>query len=110
LKTWIVTVVLIAAAILEVGGDAVVRVGLHGHRSLVIALGFVILGSYGIVVNLLPLDFSRLLGAYVGFFAVVSVVFGRLVFREPVLLSTWAGLALILAGSFVIQHEFRWTR
>jgi drug/metabolite transporter superfamily protein YnfA len=94
---------------LEVGGDAIVRVGLHGRHGLVIAVGFVVLGSYGVVVNLLPLDFSRLLGAYVGFFAVVSVLFGRLVFAEPVLASTWTGLALILAGSFVIQHGFRWT-
>ena len=107
MKTWIVTLVLLAAAVLEVGGDAIVRVGLHGHRGLLIALGFVVLGSYGIVVNLLPLDFARLLGAYVGFFAVVSVVFGRLVFRKHILSSTWAGLALILAGSFVIQHGFR---
>ena len=102
-----VSLVLVAAAILEVGGDAITRTGLRGHRGFVIALGFVVLGSYGVVVNLVPLDFSRLLGAYVGFFAVVSVLFGRFVFREQVALSTWAGLVLILAGSFVIQHGVR---
>lgn len=84
-----------------------VRVGLRGQRGFVIALGFIVLGSYGIVVNLVPLDFGRLLGAYVGFFAVVSILFGRFVFSEPVLASTWTGLALILAGSVVIQHGFR---
>ena len=107
MSTWIVTPVMIAAAALEVGGDAVIRVGLHGSRALVIALGFVILGSYGIVVNLLPLDFSRLLGAYVGFFAITSVLAGRLVFHEHVVASTWVGLGLILAGSVVVQHGVR---
>ena len=48
-------------------------------------------------------DFSRLLGVYVGAFALVSVVFGRLLFKESVPPSTWVGLALILAGGLVIQ-------
>jgi drug/metabolite transporter superfamily protein YnfA len=67
----------------------------------------VILGSYGVVVNLIPLDLSRLLGAYVGFFALVSVLYGRFVFREEILPSTWIGLALVVAGSLVIQHGFQ---
>jgi drug/metabolite transporter superfamily protein YnfA len=49
-----------------------------------VVLGFAILGSYGVVVNLLKIDFSRLLGAYVGVFAIVSVVVGRAVFEERV--------------------------
>ena len=61
------------------------------------------LGGYGIVVNLLNLDFSKLLGAYIGIFAVVSVVVGRVVFRDHVPASTWIGLVIILAGSLVIH-------
>lgn len=107
MKNSIVTLILIGCAILEVGGDAVIRRGLQGRHALAVALGFVILGSYGLLVNLVPLDFSRLLGAYVGFFALVSVLGGRFVFREAVPPSTWVGLTLVLAGSFVIQHGFR---
>jgi drug/metabolite transporter superfamily protein YnfA len=71
------------------------------HRAVV--LGFFVLGAYGIIVNLLHLDFSRLLGAYVGFFAVVSVLTGRLVFGDTVPSSTWLGLAVILAGSLIVH-------
>jgi small multidrug resistance family-3 protein len=95
--------VLLMAALLEVGGDALIRKGLRGSGVGAVAVGFVVLGSYGFVVNLLRLDFSRLLGAYVGLFAVVSVAAGRLVFAESVARSTWAGLALVLTGSLVIQ-------
>ncbi len=95
--------VLLVAAILEVAGDAVIRKGLRGSGAVLIAVGFVVLGSYGVVVNLLNLDFSRLLGAYVGVFAVVSVAFGRLAFGDRVPPSTWIGLAIVLAGSLVIQ-------
>ncbi len=95
--------VLLVAAILEVAGDAVIRKGLRGSGAVLIAVGFVVLGSYGVVVNLLNLDFSRLLGAYVGVFAVVSVAFGRLAFGDRVPPSTWLGLAIVLAGSLVIQ-------
>jgi drug/metabolite transporter superfamily protein YnfA len=93
----------VCSAVLEVGGDALIRRGLRGGGLALIALGFVVLGSYGVVVNLLDLDFSRLLGAYVGVFAVVSVVVGRLAFGDLVPLSTWAGLAVILAGSLIIH-------
>jgi len=95
--------VMAAAAVLEVAGDALIRKGLRGAGIAIVALGFVVLGSYGIVVNQLAIDFSRLLGAYVGVFAIVSVLFGRIVFGEQVPMSTWVGLAVVLAGSLIIQ-------
>ena len=94
---------LVAAAVLEVAGDAAIRRGLRARATVFVVLGFVVLGAYGLVVNLLKLDFSRLLGAYVGVFAVVSVLAGRLLFQETVALSTWLGLLVILLGSAIIQ-------
>ena len=96
-------VVFVAAAVLEVGGDALIRKGLRGSGAALVAVGFAVLGSYGVVVNLLKIDFSRLLGAYVGIFAVVSVVFGQAVFDEHVPASTWLGLLVIVLGSVIIH-------
>ena len=96
-------VLLAFAALMEVGGDAVVRKGLGNHRSAVVLLGFVIVGAYGVVVNVLRWEFSRLFGVYVAFFAVTAVLFGRFVFREEVPASTWLGLWLIVVGGAVIQ-------
>jgi len=95
--------VFIAAAVLEVGGDAVIRKGLHGSLIWFIVSGFLMLGGYGVVVNTVKWDFSRLLGVYVAVFAVVSVLAGRFVFKEAVPLSTWLGLAIIVLGGTVIQ-------
>jgi len=95
--------VLIAAAALEVGGDALIRKGMRGGGLALIVLGFVVLGSYGVVVNVLELDFSRLLGVYVGVFAVVSVLAGRFLFGDRVPLATWVGLGVVLAGSAIIH-------
>jgi small multidrug resistance family-3 protein len=96
-------VTMLLAAVFEVGGDAMIRAGLRQSGWVVCALGVVALGAYGVVVNLLALDFSRLLATYVAFFAVVSVTTGRLVFAEAVPASTWMGLAVILVGSAIIQ-------
>jgi drug/metabolite transporter superfamily protein YnfA len=96
-------VVFVGAAVLEVLGDALIRKGMRGSRVAVVAIGVAVLGAYGVVVNLLDLDFSRLLGAYVGVFAVVSVIIGRWMFKEQIPVSTWIGLAIILAGSMVIH-------
>ena len=95
--------VFIAAAVLEVGGDAVIRKGLRGAGLGMIALGFLVLGSYGLMVNMVKWDFSKLLGVYVAVFAVVSVLFGKLVFSETIPMATWLGLAIIVAGGAVIQ-------
>ena len=93
----------LAAAALEVGGDATVRKGLRASQVLFILLGCLMLGLYGLLVNTVRWDFSKLLGVYVAFFASVSVVTGRYVFHESVPLSTWFGLGMIVAGGHIIQ-------
>jgi drug/metabolite transporter superfamily protein YnfA len=95
--------IFVAAALLEVGGDAVVRQGLRGRSLVLVAVGGLMLATYGVVVNLVKWDFSRLMGAYVAVFALVSVLIGRIWFREVVPASTWVGLGLILLGGLVIQ-------
>ena len=50
---------------------------MRGGGLFFIAMGCAMLGTYGVVVNRVPWDFSRLLGVYVAVFATVSVLFGR---------------------------------
>jgi drug/metabolite transporter superfamily protein YnfA len=95
--------VLFVAATFEVTGDAIIRAGLRERGWLIVTLGVATLGTYGVIVNLLPVDFSRLLAAYVGLFAAVSVLFGRFVFQDVVPFSTWFGLLVILVGSAIVQ-------
>jgi drug/metabolite transporter superfamily protein YnfA len=95
--------VLVVAALCEVGGDALIRAGLRGRGLSFIVIGFCILGAYGLVLNQVPIDFSKLLGAYVGLFALVSVLWGMLLFKESIQLSTWLGLGVVLLGSAIIQ-------
>ena len=99
--------VFVAAALLEVGGDASIRRGLRGGGLAFIIAGCVALGCYGLVVNSVKWDFSRLIGVYVGFFALVSILVGRAVFKESIPSTTWLGLALILVGGMVIQFGQR---
>lgn len=95
--------IFIAAATLEVAGDAVIRKGLRGSIIWFVVAGFLMLGGYGVVVNTVRWDFSRLLGVYVAVFALVSVMAGRFVFKESIPASTWLGLAIIIVGGAVIQ-------
>jgi len=99
--------IFLAAAIMEVAGDATIRKGLRGGGALLIALGFLVLGGYGIVVNTVRWDFSKLLGVYVCVFALVSILAGRFVFKEMIPVSTWIGLAIIMIGGAVIQFGTR---
>jgi drug/metabolite transporter superfamily protein YnfA len=92
-----------AAAALEVGGDAVIRKGLRGSNWAMIAGGGLLLAAYGVVVNTVKWDFSKLIGVYVGAFALVSVLVGRFALAENVPLTTWVGLGIIILGGLVIQ-------
>ena len=104
LAAWLV---FIAAALLEVSGDAAARRGLRSRSALWILLGCTALAFYGLVVNSVKWDFSKLLGVYIAFFATVSVLFGRFVFGEQVPLATYLGLGLIILGGLVIQFGSR---
>jgi drug/metabolite transporter superfamily protein YnfA len=100
-------IVFIGAAILEVGGDAVVRKGLRGAGFAMIMAGFAMLGCYGVVVNMVKWDFSKLLGVYVAIFAIISILFGRFVFKESIPTATWLGLVVIVCGGMIIQFGDR---
>jgi small multidrug resistance family-3 protein len=67
---------LFIAAIFEVGGDALIRAGLHGPtrwiRLTFMGLGAAVLFGYGYVVNTANWDFGRLLGVYAVFFLLGS--------------------------------------
>jgi len=65
------------------------------------------LGSYGLLVNTVKWDFSRLLGVYVGVFALISLLFGRFVFQEKISAATWTGLIVIILGGLIIQFGDR---
>lgn len=101
--TYLAWLIFIGAAILEVGGDAVVRKGLRGSNLIIIMIGCAMLGFYGVVVNTVKWDFSKLLGVYVAIFALVSILFGRFVFKENIPNTTWIGLMIILCGAMIIQ-------
>ena len=100
-------VVLFVAALLEAGGDALVRSALHtsatGTRLAFFALGAVVLFSYGYVVNKPAWDFGRLLGIYVVFFFVVAQAISWLVFNQRPTTPIVVGGAFIVTGGVVMS-------
>lgn len=98
---------LLVAAVLEAGGDALVRSGLHSpmplRRAALILLGGIVLMSYGIIVNLPPWDFGRLLGVYVTLFFLVAQLINWLGFGLKPTVPILVGGALIMMGGLVIS-------
>jgi small multidrug resistance family-3 protein len=93
----------VAAAALEVGGDAVIRKGLWGNELALVGVGAAMLSFYGIAVNMVRWDLSKLLGVYVAIFGTVAVLYGRFILKENIPPSTWLGLAVIILGGLIIQ-------
>ena len=96
---------LLLAAFLEVGGDALMRTGLHAAGTTRVArllAGTAVLAAYGTLINLGPWDFGRILGTYVVLFFIVSQIVNWVGFGHapgwPVLL----GGVLIFSGGAVL--------
>jgi len=98
--------ILTVCALLEAGGDALARKGMHaatstGRLALYICAAAVLF-AYGWLVNRPPWSFGSLLGVYVVLFFVVAQLLGVLVFGDRVTLPILAGGSLIVAGGLVI--------
>jgi len=102
--------ILLAAALLEAGGDAVVRTGLHTSgtaRTLWFLAGAIVLFAYGWVVNSPPWDFGKLLGIYVVFFFLVAQTINWIFFKQQPSGAVLIGGLLILSGGAVIALSNR---
>jgi drug/metabolite transporter superfamily protein YnfA len=73
--------ILVLAALLEIGGDALIRIGLRGP-GYSIAAGALMLFAYGVLVNQGGVDFNRLMGIYIAVFFVVSQVISFILFKQ----------------------------
>lgn len=103
-------VILLVAALLEAGGDALLRLGMHaapGRRLLFFAAGALFLFVYGYTVNTPQWDFGRLLGIYVVFFYVVAQVLAWVVFQQKPTPSILVGGAFIIAGGVIMTAGSR---
>ena len=106
MSPWAAYAMLLLAASLEAGGDALVRLGLHREAGAM-RIGFFVAGAvvlflYGLSVNAPSWDFGRLLGVYVTLFFVVAQVINLVVFRVQPGMPIVVGGALIVAGGLVM--------
>jgi len=97
---------LFSAAALEAFGDSCFQSGLHrsaGLDRVWYALGGALaLILYGVLVNIAPWRFGKLLGIYVVFFFVVAQVLAWLRFGEIPTRPILIGGSLIIAGGAII--------
>ena len=99
--------ILLAAAVLEAGGDALMRTGIHAlspsRRAGFMLAGGLVLAVYGYVVNTPPWDFGRLLGIYVVLFFLVAQAINWLAYGQKPTPSLILGGILIAAGGLVVS-------
>jgi hypothetical protein len=99
-------VFLLIATILEVSGDAVVRVAIYNHagpaRFALFLAGALLLLGYGSALNLAPLDFGRVVGLYIATLFVVWQVINFIAFRALPTMPIAVGGALVIAGGAII--------
>jgi uncharacterized membrane protein len=107
LRYLIVWAFLIAATTFEASGDALVRVGLFERAGLarvpIIGIGAILLFGYGVMLNLAPLPFERVVGLYIATLFLVWQVVSFLTYRSIPSLPIMAGGAFIVAGGLLVS-------
>jgi hypothetical protein len=100
-------VFLLVATVLEVSGDAVVRLAIFQHvgtaRGALVLAGAVLLLGYGTFLNLAPLQFGRVVGFYIATLFVVWQIINFVVFRSVPTLPIALGGALIVTGGAIVS-------
>ena len=94
--------ILLACAMLETGGDALMRKGMQSGRIALYASAAIVLSLYGWLVNRPPWSFGALLGVYVTLFFLVAQVTALMFFGEKPTAGVLVGGALIFAGGVTI--------
>ena len=99
-------VFLLTATILEVSGDALVRIAIYRHfgllRIMLAVAGAALLFGYGLTVNLAPLEFGQLAGLYIATLFIVWQIINLAVFRMLPSLPIVVGGTLIIAGGLIV--------
>jgi small multidrug resistance family-3 protein len=99
-------ILLVVATILEVSGDAVVRMAIYNHVGAIrIALflgGAALLFGYGSFLNLAPIEFGRVVGLYIATLFVVWQVINFIAFRSLPTMPIWVGGGMVIAGGAII--------
>ena len=100
-------VYLLVATLLEVSGDAIVRMGLVNHPSGAYRLGLFLLGAallfgYGVFLNSAPIAFGEVVGLYIAVLFVVWQFVAFAFFRTVPTVPVLVGGALVVAGGLTI--------
>jgi len=98
---------LIAATTFEASGDALVRIGIFERigaaRVGIMAIGSVLLFGYGVMLNLAPLPFERVVGLYIATLFLVWQIVSFLTFKSVPSVPIMTGGALIVAGGLLVS-------
>jgi len=104
------TIALLAvAALLEAGGDAVLRTALFGHfgltafRIVLFVLGAAVLLGFGTFLNLAPLEFRDVVGLYIAVLFIVWQVINFAFFKTLPNSHTFIGGILIVSGGMLVS-------
>ena len=100
---------LLVATLLEVSGDAVVRMGIvdppaGAYRLGLLLLGAALLFGYGAFLNSAPLEFAEVFGLYVATLCVVWQIVTFAFFRTVPTLPVIVGSAMVVAGGLTITY------
>ena len=107
LRFLVIWALLIGATTLESSGDALVRIGLFDRagaaRVAIMAGGAALLFGYGVLLNLTPLPFGRVVGLYIATLFLAWQVVGWFAFKSLPSLPVMIGGALIVTGGLIVS-------
>lgn len=100
---------LIAATIVEVSGDAIIRIALYNHAGVsamrvgLFTFGAALVLGYSTFLNLAPLEFREVVGLYIATLFVIWQIVNFAFFRTLPTVPVLIGGALIVGGGIIVS-------
>jgi len=92
----------IVAGFLALTGGILIRKGQRGGGTLFMVAGVVARACYGVVVNVVPWHFSRLMCAYIASFTLITRSWRQFVLGQELPKVIWLGVAIVVTGGLVV--------
>ena len=97
---------LLVATILEVSGDAIIRMCIFNHtgpaRLGLAVIGTILLFGYGFFLNLAPVQFGQVVGLYIATLFIVWQIINYIAFKSVPSLPVIIGGLFVVAGGLII--------
>ncbi|HEY1477279.1 MAG TPA: hypothetical protein VGF37_06280 [Chthoniobacterales bacterium] len=92
----------IVGGFLALTGGLLIRKGQRGGGAFIMVAGALAFAGYGVVVNVVPWNFSRIMCAYIAVFTLITFSWRQFILGQKLPKVIWLGVVIVVTGGLFV--------